>query len=58
MTKRIFVLWFLTAVFVGLFCMGCITTDPQTGLMIEQNTEGGRPDTFFYLDIPLNFKND
>jgi len=56
MTNRKFVLLLLAVLFVCLFCMGCISTDPQTGLMIEQNTEGGPPATFFYLDMPINFR--
>ncbi len=57
MTKRIFVLCLLMAFFFCLFCMGCITTDPQPGFMIEQPTEGGQPDMYFYLDIPFSFND-
>jgi len=57
MIKRIFALCLLTALFFCLFCMGCISTEPQSGFMIEQPTEGGPPEMYFYLDIPFNFRD-
>ena len=56
MNNRKFFLWLLLTVFFCLFCIGCLSTDPQTGFMIEQPREGGRTEMFFYLDIPFNIK--